>query len=170
MQVRPGRHPVGPSDDVDEVREKEEPPAGEEQAGQRERQSYEPVVVKVGAQAGAWPGLAALVDHACSEGGGVRAAAEARRAALVVSRTMTRPRRREHGGRAERTVIHSSRKRKGLVGERRELVQAPEACVCGEGRVLLRVRLHVGASVRSRSRSCRASRQYLVPGDESGRS
>ena len=65
MQVRPGRHPVGPSDDVDEVREKEEPPAGEEQAGQRERQSYEPVVVKVGAQAGAWPGLAALVDHAC---------------------------------------------------------------------------------------------------------
>ena len=52
-------------------------------------------------------------------------------------------------------MIHSSRKRKGLVGERRELVQAPEACVCGEGRVLLRVRLHVGASVRSRSRSCR---------------
>ena len=82
----------------------------------------------------------------------MRAAAEARRAALVVSRTMTRPRRREQGGRAERTVIHSSRKRKGLVGERRELVQAPEACVCGEGRVLLRVRLHVGASVR---RSCR---------------
>ena len=64
---------------------------------------------------------------------------------------MTRPRRREQGGRAERTVIHSSRKRKGLVGERRELVQAPEACVCGEGRVLLRVGLHVGAACPGRT-------------------